>query len=549
MLRKKIFYLPVVSFSILLIIGFFVFKTMLTNWFVEYVNDELEIELNSLIRSIHYNKPDATPKSFNDFLININKNNEQFRITIINQQGDVLADTSVPYTLLDSLDNHANRVEISQAFKTGIGKSQRYSNTLETTMLYSAKRFKTDSFIGVLRLSTPVNYIDSLAWDLEVLFIALMVSVIFVSLLLTVLFNRHISHVLANEQSLQEKRINERTREIELLHRLASMLAACNSIDEAQQVAEDIIPRILGPLNGAISLIRSSRNLLEVKLDWGDTWPGAHHFSPDECWAMRKGKFHLANDHFTTLPCSHMASVGNDQTLCIPLVAHGNTIGLMHLYLGDTELSDDQFTLTFTIGEHIGLALANLNLQEKLRDQAIRDPLTGLYNRRFLEESMQHELMRTKRHKQSLSILALDIDHFKRFNDNFGHDAGDYVLKSIATLLGNTIRGEDILCRTGGEELTILLSNTTTEQAIVLANKLCRVVRELNLEFHQSSLGNVTMSIGIATYPQDSEDPDTLLKIADVALYKAKNNGRDQCLHATLADTVSETDETLRPTT
>ena len=513
---------------------------MLTNWFVEYVNDELEIELNSLIRSIHYNKPDATPKSFNDFLININKNNEQFRITIINQQGDVLADTSVPYTLLDSLDNHANRVEISQAFKTGIGKSQRYSNTLETTMLYSAKRFKTDSFIGVLRLSTPVNYIDSLAWDLEVLFIALMVSVIFVSLLLTVLFNRHISHVLANEQSLQEKRINERTREIELLHRLASMLAACNSIDEAQQVAEDIIPRILGPLNGAI---------LEVKLDWGDTWPGAHHFSPDECWAMRKGKFHLANDHFTTLPCSHMASVGNDQTLCIPLVAHGNTIGLMHLYLGDTELSDDQFTLTFTIGEHIGLALANLNLQEKLRDQAIRDPLTGLYNRRFLEESMQHELMRTKRHKQSLSILALDIDHFKRFNDNFGHDAGDYVLKSIATLLGNTIRGEDILCRTGGEELTILLSNTTTEQAIVLANKLCRVVRELNLEFHQSSLGNVTMSIGIATYPQDSEDPDTLLKIADVALYKAKNNGRDQCLHATLADTVSETDETLRPTT
>ena len=344
--------------------------------------------------------------------------------------------------------------------------------------------------------------------------------------------NKLIHQQVKNEQDQQEERIEQSTQEIELLHRLANMLAACNSITEAQMVVEDILPRILGDVNGVVSLIRSSRNQLLVKLDWGGSWPGSKTYAPEECWALRKGKFHLANDKYTTLPCSHMAATGTDQTLCIPLIAHGNTIGMMHLYLGpNKDIEEKTQKLAFTVAEHLGLALANLNLQEKLREQAISDPLTGLYNRRYYEETINQELMRSNRHKQEMSLLMLDLDHFKRFNDNYGHDAGDYVLKTIGSLLLSTMRGEDTICRLGGEELAIILPNTSAEAAIKVANSLCRSVSDLHLAIKDLSLGKLSVSIGISTYPANGLQADDLTKLADIALYEAKGRGRDQSCH------------------
>jgi len=230
-----------------------------------------------------------------------------------------------------------------------------------------------------------------------------------------------------------------------------------------------------------------------------------------------------------------MEAVGDDQSLCIPLIAHGNTIGMMHLYLGkQSQLDEELMQLAFTVAEHLGLALANLNLQEKLREQAVRDPLTGLHNRRYLEESIGHELMRAKRHNQKMSVLMLDMDHFKRFNDTFGHDAGDYVLKTLATLLTNCMRSEDIVCRIGGEELAVLLPHTDAVAAVEVGGKLCEQVRDMHLKFNDTPLGKLTLSVGAATFPVDAEEADALLKLADTALYAAKSNGRDQCVHTNL---------------
>lgn len=149
-------------------------------------------------------------------------------------------------------------------------------------------------------------------------------------------------------------------------------------------------------------------------------------------------------------------------TMCIPLTAHGNTIGMLHLCLDGTDaLADDTKRLAFTIAEHLGLALANLRLQEKLRSQAMRDPLTGLFNRRYFEEAFEKELSEASHKNTPISLLMLDLDHFKRFNDNFGHDAGDYALKEVANLLIREVDEEHIVCRLGGEELAIIAPNCT----------------------------------------------------------------------------------------
>ena len=228
-----------------------------------------------------------------------------------------------------------------------------------------------------------------------------------------------------------------------------------------------------------------------------------------------------------------MAATGEDQTLCIPLTAHGNTIGMLHLYFGDkgTLVENETKQLAFTVAEHLGLALANLSLQEKLRSQALSDPLTGLFNRRYFEESIDSLLMVAKRDSVPLSLLMLDLDHFKRFNDNFGHDAGDYVLKEISGVLINTIGDDDVVCRLGGEELAIIAPGLNAQQAMALSATICANVEELHLNLKGLSLGKVTVSIGVATFPDSRVEQADLVKYADVALYKAKDYGRNRAVH------------------
>lgn len=547
-MEKRLFYTPLLGLVLFCISGFIAFSILLTGWLNDYSAKALSSDLSRIVKTMQQQAPENTPQHLTGYLKQLGVIYPKRQITLIRNNGDVVADSELSVIQLIDIQNHLTQPEVAAAL-AGIATNEiRYNLKNNADTMYLAKKTSFGDFNGVVRIATPLSLTQQIAFDLKTMVGVLLTIIVAAMALLARNVIHGVDKHLHREQEELEKHVEDRTREIELLQRLANMLAACNSLSEAQQVVQDIIPRILGDINGSVSMMRSSRNQLEVKLDWGGKWPGAKAFSPDECWALRKGKFHLANDKFTTLPCSHMRDVGDDQTLCIPLIAHGNTIGMMHLYMHEQVVDEEKLQLAFTICEQLGLALANLTLQEKLREQAVRDTLTGLHNRRFLEESIDHELMRAQRHKQALSLLMLDMDHFKRFNDNFGHDAGDYVLKALSSLLVNGVRGEDMVCRVGGEELCIVLPNTAGEAAINVAEKLCTQVRDLHLDFHGQSLGKLTLSIGVATYPQDAEDYASLMKLADVALYEAKENGRDHARHCN-TNILSRTSLPLQPET
>lgn len=531
MMGKRFFYIPMGGLILITVIVFVIFVYAIESVIKQEAITRLKAGLNESMTIIKSDAPPIDIESFDQYLDTHFSDINERRLTIIDKSGLILADTALTYAEITKSQNYAKMEEIEIALKSGVGISTRFSATKKERTIYIAKPIIFDNFEGVIRISVPYSIISQISYKLETLVAFLLTLILIFMFILGQRVSSQMRILWRQRNAQLGQHVEDRTRDIELLQRLANMLAACNSINEAQQVVQDIIPRVLGDLNGSVSLMQSSRNQLEIKLDWGGEWPGAKTFFPVECWALRKGKFHLSNDQYTTLPCSHMSDVGSDQTMCIPLIAHGNTIGLMHLYMHNEKVTEELKQLAFTIGEHLGLALANLNLQEKLRDQAVRDPLTGLHNRRYLEEVIDHEFMRSKRYKQPLSLLMLDMDHFKLFNDNFGHDAGDYVLKSLGSLLNNSVRGEDVVCRVGGEELAILLPNSSPSAAIEVANKLCDKVRELHMEFNGQSLGKLTLSIGISTYPIDAENYEVLMKKADTALYEAKDNGRDRALY------------------
>ncbi|MFZ0292465.1 MAG: GGDEF domain-containing protein [Candidatus Sulfotelmatobacter sp.] len=160
--------------------------------------------------------------------------------------------------------------------------------------------------------------------------------------------------------------------------------------------------------------------------------------------------------------------------------------------------------------------------------QSVRDALTGLYNRRYLEEVLDRETRRAGRAGQSMGILMLDLDHFKRFNDTYGHDAGDAVLRETAAFLLKNVRAEDFVCRYGGEEFVVILPTADVEGSTTRAEKLRSKIRELSIMHQGKSLGMVTFSIGVAAFPVHGMSPKELMAAADGALYEAKRGGRDQ---------------------
>ncbi|HET6179829.1 MAG TPA: sensor domain-containing diguanylate cyclase [Candidatus Sulfotelmatobacter sp.] len=181
-------------------------------------------------------------------------------------------------------------------------------------------------------------------------------------------------------------------------------------------------------------------------------------FEPGDCWALRTGHPHLEVAGDTTAPCAHAAGIKNSY-LCIPILAQAESLGILHFQATDEvpTLADSELSLKTTFAGQVGLSVANIRLREALRSQSIKDPLTGLYNRRYLTEILDREIRRAARAEQPLGLLMLDLDHFKKFNDTYGHDAGDTVLRETASFLIKSIRVEDVVCRFGGDEFVIIL--------------------------------------------------------------------------------------------
>src|SRR5881396_1344490 len=216
-------------------------------------------------------------------------------------------------------------------------------------------------------------------------------------------------------------------------------------------------------------------------------------------------------------------------TICVPMMAQGEALGILHLgYQEVGRLTESKQRFAVAVAEHVALALSNLKLHETLRSQSIRDPLTGLFNRRFMEESLIREVLRAARNQGPLGVIMIDLDGFKSFNDTFGHDAGDTLLRELGFLLRNNIRAEDIACRYGGEEFTLVLPEATLEATLERAEQIREEIKRLKVLHRDQDLGQVTVSLGVAVFPNHGTTGEALLRAADTALYRAKIDGRDR---------------------
>ncbi len=275
-------------------------------------------------------------------------------------------------------------------------------------------------------------------------------------------------------------------------------------------------------------ILRPEQKELTVAATWGESNPMAEPFWPDDCWGLRRGHSHLALEGTLDLRCAHLGATPPDTSLCVPLAAQGETLGILHVCCDVVDLSHAKQALAQMVADEIALALSNLSLRESLRQQSIRDPLTGLYNRRFMSESLRHLLARRARAKGELCLVLLDIDHFKQLNDTFGHDAGDTALCEVAAVLQANVRDGDVVCRYGGEEFLLVLPDEGLDNASRQAERICDAVRRVKVTFKKQRFGPLTLSAGVACAPLHGTASDVLLRAADAALYTAKNAGRDR---------------------
>lgn len=330
-----------------------------------------------------------------------------------------------------------------------------------------------------------------------------------------------------NERMLRE--VTERSQRATMLARMGELLQSCVSKDEVFAAALGFAPKIFSLGRGAVALLNPARDLAEVIGWWSECLLPVPAFEPVSCWALRTGHPHLVVAGDTTAPCGHAEGVKNSY-LCVPILAQGEALGIVHFQATDEmpTLADSELSFKTTFAGQVGLSIANIRLREALRAQSVKDPLTGLYNRRYLEETLEREIRRAVRAEQSLGILMLDLDHFKKVNDTYGHDAGDTVLREAGSFLTKSVRVEDTVCRFGGEEFVIVLPTANAEAARSRAERIRSKLRELTVLHQGHSLGRITVSVGVAELPVNGTSAADLLAAADAALYRAKREGRDQ---------------------
>ena len=340
-----------------------------------------------------------------------------------------------------------------------------------------------------------------------------------------------------NEKMMQD--LTARSQRATLLAKMGELLQSCLTKDEVFAAALGFAPKIFPNSRGAMALLSNTRDLVEVAGFWHECQLPATVFEPSSCWALRTGHPHLVVAGDRTAPCIHAAGVKNTY-LCIPILAQGQSIGILHLQATDDGpgIADAELSFKTTFAGQVGLSVANIRLREALHSQSIKDPLTGLYNRRYLTEVLERDIRRSVRAEQSLGILMLDLDHFKKFNDAYGHEAGDAVLRETASFLTKSIRVEDIVCRYGGEEFVIILPTANLTAAHARAERIRLKLKELTVLHQGHSLGMITVSVGVAALPDHGTSPKDLLEAADAALYRAKREGRDRVVDATLHVTV-----------
>ena len=367
--------------------------------------------------------------------------------------------------------------------------------------------------------------------------------------------NRQLREQIAERQNAENallkahKELTLRTAEMEqcaseqmLLAEMGKFLQACVTSEEARQVMGQFLQKIFPADAGIVYLTRELDGLVEAFARWNVADLNLkEEFDPQECWGLRRAQPHMTQDVNAAARCAHLQGEKERGSICVPMMGQGQPIGVFHVVWQKGSSRNDSFhletrqRLTVAVADTMALAFRNIRLREKLKDQSIRDALTGLYNRRYLEDSLNREISHSRRAGTPIGLIMIDIDNFKQFNDAFGHLAGDSLLRALGACLTH-VRPEDIPSRYGGEEFTLILPGAGMPVAQHRAETLCRAASDIQLPL---ALGadalrrGITLSAGVAVFPEHGGSVEELLFAADEALYKAKAGGRNCVVVAT----------------
>ena len=331
-----------------------------------------------------------------------------------------------------------------------------------------------------------------------------------------------------------------REQELTSIGKMAEFFQVCANEDELLKVVSENMETLFPVEAGMVYILNAENMNLDSVYSWGRDTCSLGTFAADDCWALKKGHSHDVQVGKSRLFCNHIkhTEVSGRNHICIPIATSSEQLGLLYLQYKDTESNGDKdmaasslsavMELGITVAEHIALALSNVRLQAELHTLAIQDPLTGLYNRRYMQEYLEHEIHRSKRGNRPIGIILLDIDHFKSINDQYGHSTGDQVLVLVAELLISNVRRGDICCRYGGEEFLFILPGSSYQDTLDRAELLRRQVKEQEITVEGEKISSITVSLGVASYPDKGDTYDEVIKSADNALYRAKEQGRDR---------------------
>lgn len=326
----------------------------------------------------------------------------------------------------------------------------------------------------------------------------------------------------------EERRKDQQTKDqiLQLMHRLQ----ACRLESELAPVVSLFAAQLFPDLSGHLYVMNDGRTALTAKSTWGTPELSRDEFSASECWGIRRGRAHFSDESKGDVRCIHLADHVSSAGLCVPLAARGDTVGVLYFEgSGDNGALANARIYIELIAENLALAIANLQLRDRLANLAVRDPLTGLLNRRSLDENLQ----RLRREESDLpaALMMIDIDHFKRFNDEFGHDAGDYVMGQVAAIMTDVAKTSGLVHRFGGEEFAVIVRSVDKASSLSLAEGIRHAIETAPITYQSHPLGTVTVSIGLAS-TEDGRPPSTLMQRADAALLRAKSSGRN----ATVSD-------------
>jgi len=344
-------------------------------------------------------------------------------------------------------------------------------------------------------------------------------------------FVRRASLLLITQHEIVAQDADDQRRQVESLFAMTDMLQSAENHEDAGQVLEATASQLLPGLRGALYIFNNSQDRLDLACVWprdGVSDP-VEALVPGNCWALKRGKVHINDPAGASLCCPH--NNGHYATIEVPMIARGTVHGLLMLATeaeGGTERLHTIARTAQALADSTSLALANIALQDKLRTQSLRDPLTGLYNRRYMEDALERYLDIAQRNGTKTSVIMIDLDHFKRLNDTHGHSKGDAVLRDVAGQLVGALRPADVAARYGGEELLVILPGCGLEDSLLKAEMLRSRIESLS-EMHGTL---ISASFGVASVPETSSGMSDVVKMADAALYEAKKAGRN-CVRAT----------------